>query len=352
MVGSEKECRKDGGLILRNELFMQRMKQLCLMLFLVSSLYAQPSSLAPDAPSKSEAPAKSSLKIPVWVEQEDGTFWEEGKRQSFKVFLEDKEVAIKSFQHPKSGTILLVVFDTVADLTRVDEARGALQDALKDLGDQYWIGLLKSQDGLSVLQEPTADRTALNEKIQGIQVNGKAGLLDTLEPVSQLATAILQKAAVRGSVLYITDSGIANYRADYLNPVINSSDSGDLSRRFSDRAIQEQMSRLSESLSAFTIPLFVLHLSYRGDTLNLAYQSGLERIAKESGGEAVLCRTTDEIRPALTALLQRLRSGYVVAVDQPNVKRQSLKVRIEARDGAGQSLDRVTHPTSLTIKKK
>ena len=322
------------------------------VLLLVPTLCAQPASLAPAAPPKSEASAKAPLKIPVWVEKEEGRFWEDGKRQSFKVFLEDKEVAIKSFQHPKSGTVLLIVFDTVADLTRVDEARRVLQDALKSLNEQYWIGLLKAQDGLSVLQEPTADHNILNEKIQSIQVNGKAGLLDTLEPVSQLATAILQKAAVRLSVLYITDSGIANYRADYLNPVINSSDSGDLSRRFSDRAIQERLSRLSESLSAFTVPISVLHLEYRGDTLNLAYQSGLERIAAESGGAAVLCRTTDEIRPALTALLNRIRSGYVVTVDAPNSKRQSLKVRIAAQDAEGKSLDRITHPNSLTIRKK
>lgn len=315
-------------------------------------MQAQPTSLAPSVPTKHEAPARTPLKIPVWVEKQEGTFWEEGKRQSFKVFLEDKEVAIKNFQHPKSSTVLLIVFDTVADLTRVDEARNALQEAVEGLNEQYWIGLLKAQDGLSVLQEPTADRKLLSEKIHGIQVNGKAGLLDTLEPVSQLATAILQKAAVRLSVLYITDSGIANYRADYLNPVINSSDSGDLSRRFSDRVVQERISRLSESLSAFTVPLFVLHLEYRSDTMNLAYQSGLERLAAESGGATLLCRTTDEIRPALTNLLTRIRSGYVVTVDPLGLKRKSLKLRIEARDAAGQTFDRLRHPNSLTIKKK
>lgn len=327
---------------------------LFLLLLFPTALFAQPTALVPSASprAKAEAPAKTPLKIPVWVEKEEGVFWEEGKRQSFKVFLEDKEAAIKNFQHPKSGTVVLVVFDTVADLTRVDEARSALQAALNELNEQYWIGLLKAQDGLSVLQEPTADRSVLSEKIQSIQVNGKAGLLDTLEPVSQLATAILQKAAVRLSVLYITDSGIGNYRADYLNPVINSSDSGDLSRRFSDRVVQERISRLSESLSSFSVPLFVLHLEYRGDTMNLAYQSGLERLAVESGGAALLCRTTDEIRPALTALLARIRAGYVVAIDPPPLKRKSLRIRIEARDATGQSFTRIRHPNSLTIKKK
>ena len=320
---------------------------LSLVVLLVPTVWAQQTALTPGP-----APAKATLKIPVWVEKDEGVFWDEGKRQSFKVFLEDKEVAIKSFQNPKSSSILLVVFDTVADLARVEEARGALQEALKDLNDQYWIGLLRAQDGLSVLQEPTADRKVLNEKIQSIEVNGKAGLLDTLEPVSQLATAILQKAVVRVSVLYVTDSGIANYRADYLNPVINSSDAGDLSRRFSDRAVQERISRLSESLNGFTVPLFILHLDHRGDTLNLAYQSGLERIATDSGGLAMFCRTSDEIRPSLLSLLNRIRSSYVVIVDQPNTKHQSLKVRVEAQDADGSSFHRITHVNQLAVKKQ
>jgi hypothetical protein len=318
--------------------------------------WAQPSSLTPStspkAKTRSESPAKSTLKIPVWVEQDKGIFWNEGKRQSFKVFLDDKEVAIKSFQHPKSSSIILVVFDTVANLARVDEARNALQYILKDLNEQYWIGLLSAQNGLSVLQEPTADRQALNKKIHSIQVTGKAGLLDTLEPISQMATAILQKAAVRLSVLYVTDSSISHYRADYLNPVINSSDAGDLSRRFSDRAVQERISRLSKSLSSYTVPLFILHLEQRSDTLNLAYQSGLDRLAANSGGKAIFCRTSDEIRPSLLGLINQIRAGYIVTVEPPQTKRTSFKVRVEASDASGNSFQRITHVNQFVVKKK
>jgi hypothetical protein len=141
---------------------------------------------------------------------------------------------------------VLVVFDTVVDLARVDAARAALGEAVKGLKENYWVGLMIAQDGLSVLQEPTADRAALGAKIQAVPVSGKAGLLDTLEPVSRRAAGMMQKAGVRVSVLYVTDSGIANYQADYLNPVINASDAGDLSRRFSDRAVQERVSQLSQ----------------------------------------------------------------------------------------------------------
>jgi len=299
------------------------------------------------AQKKAEAPARAPVKFPVWVEEADGGFWREGKRQSFKVFLDEKETPIRGFQDTRSGAVMLVVFDTVADPARVDEARAALGEALKGLGENYWIGLLRAQDGLTVLQEPTADRAALGEKMRAIQVSGKAGLLDTLEPASRLAAGILQKAAVRLSVLYITDGGIGHYRADYLNPVINASDAGDLSRRFSDRAVQERTSRLAESLAAFTVPLFVLHLERRGDALNLAYQSGLERIASNSGGAAVFCRTADEIKPSLAGLVVRLRASYFLTLDPPPAGRKSARLRV-ATDRPG----RVIHPAQLALPKK
>jgi hypothetical protein len=301
---------------------------------------------------KPDASAKRQLKLPVWVEESAGQFWTAGKRQSFKVFMEDKEAPVKSFQGPESATVLLVVFDTVVDLARVDEARSALTEAFAGLKESYWIGLLNAQNGLSVIQEPTADRQVLAEKIQAVPVSGKAGLLDTLEPVSRMATGVLQKAGVRVSVLYVTDSGIANYQADYLNPVINASDAGDLSRRFSDRAVQERVSRLAEALAEYTVPLFVLHLAHRGDVMNLAYQGGLERIAADSGGAAIFCRTPDEIKPSLTGLLERIKSEYVLTVDLPNVKRQTAKVRVEAKDAGGNAFERVLHPAHISLQRR
>lgn len=328
---------------------MKQIGQLFFLLLCVASTGSLPLAAQHTKPG---AAAKRQLKLPVWVEGSAGTFWTAGKRQSFKVFIEDKEAAVEGFQGPESATMLLVVFDTVVDLARVDEARSALTEAFAGLKENYWIGLLTAQNGLSVIQEPTADRKVLTEKIQAIPVSGKAGLLDTLEPVSRMATGMLQKAGVRVSVLYVTDSGIANYQADYLNPVINASDAGDLSRRFSDRAVQERVSRLAEALNKYTVPLFVLHLAQRGDVMNLAYQGGLERIAADSGGAAIFCRTPDEIKPSLTGLLDRIKSEYVLTVELPNAKRQTAKVRVEAKDAGGHAFERVLHPTHISLQKR
>ncbi|MGH9755930.1 MAG: hypothetical protein ACREA2_24375 [Blastocatellia bacterium] len=311
------------------------------------ALAAAPITSAQKEKSAAQAP-KRSLKIPVWVEEGEDKFWNEGKRQAFKVFIEDGEVPIKSFQGPRSSTILLVVFDTVASLARVEQARAELGEAIRGLPENYWVGLLRAQDELSVIQEPTPDRESLVEKIQTMPVAGKAGVLDTLEPVSRLATEILQKAGVRLCVLYVTDSSIGHYRADYLNPVINSSDAGDLSRRFADRAVQERTSRMAESLAEFTVPIFMIHLEHRSDPLNLAYQSGLERIAAVSGGSAIFCRTNDEIKPALDGLLARIQSVYFLGIDAPDVKRQRAKIRIEARSAA-KPFERVNHAGQINL---
>jgi hypothetical protein len=303
-------------------------------------------------PPKPDSQPKKQIKLPVWVEAEGGKLWTEGKRQSFKVFVEDKEVPVKGFQGPANSTVLLVVFDTVVDLARVDEARAALVAEIKGLKENYWVGMLNAQNGLSVMQEPTADRAAVAAKIEAVQVGGKAGLLDTLEPVSRMAAGMLQKAGVRLSVLYVTDSGVANYQADYLNPVINASDAGDLSRRFSDRAIQERVSQLAQSLAEYTVPIFVLHLAQRADTLNLAYQGGLERIAADSGGAAIFCRTPDEIRPSLAGLLDRVRAGYVLTIEPPSLKRSAAKLRVTAQDAGGKAFERVLHAAQINLRQQ
>jgi hypothetical protein len=312
------------------------------LLFVVAASWAQAQTVRP------EAQEGDLLKVPVWVES-DGGFWDDGRRQDFKVFIEEEEVPIRGFQSPASSTIILVVFDTVADLARVDRARSALSDAIRQLGDQYWVGLLRAQDGLDVIQEPTADRSELARRIAQVQVGGAAGLLDTLEPAANMATAILRKAGVRLSLLYITDGSIAHYRADYLNPTINSSDRGDLSRRFGDRVVRERISRLAESLAHFRIPIYVLHLAHRSDPLNLVYQSGLERISADSGGAAISCRAIDEIRPSLDSLLSRIRSGYVIGIDQPRTRRNSVRVRVALRQAEGGKPARVSHSDVVTL---
>src|SRR5262249_40267842 len=158
---------------------------------------------------------------------------------------------IDSLDGPESPMLLFIAFDIVGDLTNINEARDGVVAELNNLGSQFWVGLISAQEQLAVIQEPTPDRTLLKQKIEELTQIGRGGLLESIQPIADLTTSILLKAQVRVAVIFVTDSDVANYRADYLNPPVNVSDSRDLSRRFAGRALQEKISRISSSLARY-----------------------------------------------------------------------------------------------------
>ena len=119
---------------------------------------------------------------------------------------------------------------------------------ISKLPQTAWVGLLRAQDGLHVLADPSPDRQPLIDAIHSLSNSGKPGLLETVQSALSLADALIRKSPVRVSVLYITDGSIYSYRGDYTNPVINSSDPHDLSRRFPETLIKEKISKLAENL--------------------------------------------------------------------------------------------------------
>ena len=74
-------------------------------------------------------------------------------------------------------------------------------------------------------------------------MSGKAGLLTTVDVIGRIADSMLKKSPVRVAILYITDGDVRNYREDFTNPVINSSDFNDMSRRFPETLVQEKIAR-------------------------------------------------------------------------------------------------------------
>ncbi len=138
-----------------------------------------------------------------------------------------------------------------------------------------------------------------------------------MEPASKLASSILAKSPVRIAILHITDSNIYEYREDYTNPVINYSDSRDLSRRFPDALIRERTSKLASALAGFDAPVFVVHLAYLRDRLNEAYQIGLRQAAEATGGSAVFCRSQAEISSSIGAALARILAHHALDFSIP-----------------------------------
>ena len=164
------------------------------------------------------------------------------------------------------------------------------------------------------------------------KVGGRAGLLETVEDASRIGTAIIAKSGVRVAVLYITDSDINNYREAFDNPTVNRSDNGDVSRRM-DSLVRERMSRVSANLGKGQAPVFIAHLSYRTDQLNVAYQTGMIGLTAATGGNAMIARSNAEIPQYVTSILDHIAQHYSVklALKDPQLKKAD--VALESNTG-------------------
>jgi hypothetical protein len=227
------------------------------------------------------------------------------------------------------------VTDLAGDMTLVDEAKRALVEQIKRLPSNSSVALLRAQDGMRVVVDPSVDHEPVMTAIESLPVSGRAALLDTVESVAQLGDSILSRAKVRLAVLFVTDSDVSNYRDDLTNPVINRSDMRDMSRRFPDALVRERISKVEAALDSSQTPVFILHLKYLSEGLNEAYQTGLMRLAEASGGASFFCRSQQEIPDAVQRVLQTIASHYSVEILLPERTPSSFAVSLE---NPGQSL--------------
>lgn len=269
-----------------------------------------------------------NVSIPAWVETNDCSL-----PPKFEAALNGKAVPVTARLGPGSDQVILVVLDLTGDLTLVDSAKQALIAEISKLPPNAWVGLLRTQDGLHVLADPSASRQPLVDAIRSLSNSNEPGLLDTLQPALSLADAIMRKAPVRVSVLYVTDGSVYSYREDYTNPVINESDPHDLSRRFPEALINAQISKLVEASSSLEAPLFVVHLNYRRDRLNIAYQNGLETLAEATGGRCDVCRSVAEIPEAIATMFARVSSAWRLTLALPTRIHYNIQIHLSAPCG-------------------
>jgi len=272
---------------------------------------------------------KNYLRISVWMNGSNGGATPL-TAQDFTARLEGQPARILALRGPADDLMVLLVLDLTEELGLAEIAKEALGSALPALPAKAQAALLRAQDGLRVLVDPTTDRAALTQAIQAQPVSGKAGLLDTVETASRIADSILEKAAVRLALVYVTDSNIYNYRADYINPVINYSDYHDLSRYFPEGLVKEKISKLEGKLASFEAPLFILHLSYRSDRMNEAYQTGLMQLAAATGGSSVFCRSRAEIPEAIANTFHSIASHYSLDIQVPERTSKVVPVQLES----------------------
>jgi len=280
-----------------------------------------------------------SISIPAWIEENNCA-----GAPKFQAALDGKPAPITAQLGPSSDQVILVVADLTSDLSLIAAAREALVAEISKLPPNTWVGLLSAQDGLHVLSDPAADRQPAIHGIESLSNSGEPGLLDTIQPVLELADALLRKSPVRVSVLYITDGSIYSYREDYTDPVINESDPHDLSRRFPGALIEEKISKLVNNVGSLEAPLFVVHLNYRRDRLNTVYQNGLAALAEATAGKADICRSVAEIPEAIAAMFARMSSAWRLILAVPPRVHKNIQIRLSVPcDGEGVRIFWRTH---------
>lgn len=284
--------------------------------------------IASAATAASPTTGPQAVSIPYWVTAGEASAKLSAKAAGAPV----KVLRTRGTEH---DMVLLVVLDLAGDLAQVDPARTALVEALEKLPPNVYTGLMRAQDGLRVLVDPGPDRTKVKETIEGLNISGRAGLLDTVETASQIADSMLAKANVRTAILYVSDSTISNYREDYTNPVVNSGDSRDMSRRFPEGIVKEKLSQLSARLAPRQTPLFIVHLNYQNDRLNEAYQAGLLEIANASAGSAVFCRSVGEIPEAIANTITTITALQSAEIQLGPTKAKQVDIELSAE---GQTL--------------
>lgn len=276
------------------------------------------------------AGAASRIYVPVWLPSGSEQEW---TVEAFRARVGSTEAKVRGGRFQQSPLLLFVAIDFSADLILTETAKEALATALRNSRPGLLAGLLRIPEQPMVITDPTDDFEAVIEAVKTLPMSGRAGLFEMVEVISGITSPLVRQHPVRVAVLYLTDSEISNYREDYTNPVINRSDARDLSRRFPDALIREKVSSLTNSLQRSSVPLFVVHLNYRNDTLNEAYQTGLRRLAESTGGRSVFCRSIAEIPIAIGDMVNAIQAMGMLEVDVPGSISGSFTLQLESTIG-------------------
>jgi hypothetical protein len=271
-----------------------------------------------------------NIRVPLWVEDQGGEPAAVLAPEDLTITAGGAPARADRALGPADDLMLLVVSDVVGDLTSAQMAKSALIEFVRMLPPKALVALLRAQDGLRVQLDPTIDRAQLESAVTALQVSGRAGLLEAIVNAARIGDGVQQKAAIRVAVLFVTDSDVANYREDLVNPRVNPSDRGDMSRRFPDVLVRERISKLDSTLATLRTPVFILHLSYRNDNLNDAYQTGLMTLAATTGGTSYFCRSQKEIPDAMRNMMDAIVSHYSVDVALPEQRPSVLTVQMQS----------------------
>ena len=289
------------------------------------------------------------LRVPLWILNRSTPIHPQIDRGSLSLLFDSKKINITKQAKPGTPTLVFIALDLVGSPTISKTTKLALSYQIQQMGPEYWVCLISAQESITVIQSPTNDKQLLQDKIYETNQIGKAGLLESIQALMDLSSSVLNQTDIRVLVLLVTDSDAKNYRNDYENPTVNDSDDQDLSRRFVGRKLQEDISRLSEVILTFAVPLVVVHVGPEDDDLNLIYRRGLIQLAKTVGGHVLTSKSVGDIPHTFQEAFNWINNSFVIDCVVPRREKRgpfSIKIKLES---SVQSKVNLSYPTRLFL---
>ncbi|MEZ5393082.1 MAG: hypothetical protein R2724_09455 [Bryobacterales bacterium] len=88
-------------------------------------------------------------------------------KDDLKVTIDAQPAKLANIEGPSSPIIVIVVLDLVDDLNSIDAARSKLGEMASEMGKEQYLALMRAQDGLQVILDPTTNRRQFVEKARG-----------------------------------------------------------------------------------------------------------------------------------------------------------------------------------------
>jgi len=113
--------------------------------------------------------------------------------QGFHASIDATDARIIGLQCPDDDLVLLLVLDlSSGDLTVVDPAKETLLEEIrKTAGEIFRRPAARRDDGLHVLEDPTANRETIAGEIALPTLGRKTGLLSTIDDIERVGDAML-----------------------------------------------------------------------------------------------------------------------------------------------------------------
>jgi len=276
----------------------------------------------------------TAVKIPVRVTDTKGSPLQI-TQDNLRLTQEKGPITPTAFLGTESPVLIIVVFDTTGDMTYIDAVRKELVKFVEVLPPSVQMSVMTANDGLKVVQKPTADKDLLGKAILNYPTKGYPGFLENIVSVTDFTDKYLLKFPIRVSVLFITDSDIYKCRKQYTS---------------ADLTTEAQRDR--ELLQETFTPVFVLRLpTGNTDTMSRTYEGTIRDISRATCGETEFIMSPTGVSPSLATSLFRIHETAFVGYDPADIKpNKEYKLNVELT-GLPTTTAKVEFKSSFRIRK-